>query len=182
MILGHFLFVSLNFFLKFLSFYFILFYFMIFISYFIVDLQCSVRVNFYSLYHCFLTAPPVSAFLPWWATVWICHVELWEGQESGMKAVFKKQETGDTERICTQETHTEICLVSIPFTLILLNLSRNRTMIFLATSCWSGAESFLNLGNRHQIWNFPECQVLNLSFIWLWSQFLGLPFWWNILN
>ena len=39
--------------------------------------------------------------LPWKATVWICPLELREGQGGWMKPISYKLETGDPERICT---------------------------------------------------------------------------------
>ena len=51
--------------------------------------------------------------LPWLATVWICPLELREGQGGWRKPIFYKQEMGDTEKICIQEHPTGSCSVSI---------------------------------------------------------------------
>ena len=43
--------------------------------------------------------------LPWLATVWICPLELSEGQGGWMKPITYKWEMANTERICTREPH-----------------------------------------------------------------------------
>lgn len=50
--------------------------------------------------------------LPWLITLWIWPVELREGQQSWMKAIFYQQETSDTERICVLEPQVD-CTLSI---------------------------------------------------------------------
>ena len=60
--------------------------------------------------YCILIAPPLFLHFPPFP-VWICPLELREGQGSWMKLISYKQETGDLERICTWERLTGSCLV-----------------------------------------------------------------------
>ena len=68
-----------------------------------------------TLHCCFWTAPPQFLhFLTWLATVQSSPLGLREEQGGWMKPVSYKQETGDTERICTPDSPTGSCSISGP--------------------------------------------------------------------